>query len=80
MVAGEWYKTFDGTVKTSYFHILEIKDEQYVFFETFDYFPLFKKVVSQGKKKATIKWWMEQLIHNAVHEVQRQGVPFLLTV
>ena len=80
MVAGEWYKSFGGPGKTTYYHILSMEDEKSVTLELFDYYATFRKVVNAGKKAFPMKWWMEQLIDNAVHEIPKQAVPFLLTV
>lgn len=80
MVAGEWVKTFGGTSKTTYYHILAIEEERRVVFEIYDYYPVYRKVLGRGRKDVTVKWWMEQILAGALHEVPRHTVPFLLTV
>jgi hypothetical protein len=80
MNKGEWYKQFGSGITATYYHILDIIDEETLQVERYEYNSAVKKVVTQEVEHHPAKWWMEQVIQNNIYQVHRENVPFLLLV
>jgi len=85
MTRGEWYKTFRSSEKQSeaqetYFHIVEIDDDEIILVDEYIYYKLMRKLIKQTKKPYTYtsKKWLEQIIQNNVYLVEKEQLPFLL--
>ena len=78
MKASRWYKEFGGGREERYYHITEIEEGRAVSGRVYVYNSLFRKVMTEEPRRFDDKWWMEQEINNAVHEVAEKSVPFLM--
>ena len=78
MHASRWYKEFGGDREEKYYHITEIDEGGSVSGRVYVYNSLFRRVVSEESRLFSDKWWMEQELKNAVHEVAESSVPFLM--
>jgi len=85
MTRGEWYKTFTASEKTNedqetYFHIVEIDDDETVLIDEYIYYKIMRKLIKQTKNpySYSLKQWLEQIIQNNVYLVDKEKLPFLL--
>lgn len=73
-----WYKQFGGKREERYYHITGIEEEGPVSGTRYTYDSVLHKVTGKEPCSYDSKWWMEQEVSNAVHEVAESTVPFLM--
>ncbi len=73
-----WYKRFGDMREEHYYHITEIEETGEVSGTQYRYDAVLHKVTGSVPCSYDNKWWMEQELRNAVHEVAESTVPFLM--
>lgn len=86
MKAGEWYKGFGAeeqehdTLET-YYHLVDVTEDT-VLFDEYRFYTHYKRLVKVNKKPRSypIKRWLEENIKNNVYQIQKERLPFYLSI
>lgn len=79
MQKGEWYKTFGSDSIQSYYNILSVEDNERVTVAEYSYNAMFRRIISRENKTIPFKDWTEDIVHNNIHPVPKEKVPFRFT-
>ncbi len=78
MSISKWYKKFGDDRDLTYYHIVDLDEENGVSGTCYTYNTLIKKVVARKQVTLDSKWWMEQEIKNNIHQIPEDTIPFLM--
>ena len=80
MRSSRWYKEFGGSREVRYYHINGDLEQPSLPVTLYVYDTLLRRISHRESLSFDTKQWMEQVLHNTVHEVPESSVPFLMTV
>jgi hypothetical protein len=80
MNTSRWYKEFGGGREVRYYHITGELEQTRIPVTLYVYDTLLRRISHRESLSFDTKRWMEQVLHNVVHEVPESSVPFLMAV
>lgn len=86
MKPGDWYKQFGSEERQHdtfeiYLHVIDV-DEDEILLDEYGFYTHFGRLVKRNKKpiQYKLKEWLEENINNNVYEVQKESLPFYLSI
>jgi hypothetical protein len=86
MKPGDWYKQFGSEEKQHdtyeiYYHVIDINGDV-LLLDEYGFYTHFKRLVKRNKKPIAynVKQWLEENISNNVYEVEKENLPFYLSI
>ncbi|MCF7927659.1 MAG: hypothetical protein K9L68_01100 [Spirochaetales bacterium] len=89
MKPGTWYKAFGvadsadlpAEEEETYYHVVSRRGDE-LQIEEYRYLPTLKRLrrTSPAPRTVSVKTWMEQQVKNNIYELQKEDLPFYLTI